>query len=104
MRAALAAALLAGGMGGALAGCQFHTEPITTSLRMSGSPPDARVTVDDQHLGALAFVQQRGVALPPGRHRITVEKAGYFPWDRVVVAEEGMEPIRLAVTLEKIPD
>ena len=25
-------------------GCQVHTAPITTSLRMNGTPPDARVT------------------------------------------------------------
>lgn len=96
------AVTLALGLG--LGGCQLHTAPVTTSLRMKGSPPDARVTVDDQHLGALAFVARRGVALPPGRHRVTVEKPGYFPFDRLVVAEEGDPPIELRVTLEKIPD
>lgn len=88
----------------AASGCQIHTAPITTSLRMTGTPPDARVTIDDQNVGALAFVARRGVALPPGRHRVTVEKAGYFPFDQVVVAEEGDPPIQLKVSLEKIPD
>ncbi len=74
----------------------------TVSLRLRGSPPDAQVTVDDRYLGALAFVAKRGVALPPGKHRITVEKAGFFPWDREVSASEA--PIVLDVVLEKIPD
>jgi hypothetical protein len=76
----------------------------TTSLRVSGGVPDASVTIDDQYVGALAFVASRGVALPPGKHRVTVEKAGYFPWDHIVEAHEGDAPIRLDVPLTKIPD
>lgn len=74
----------------------------TVSLRMKGNVRDASVMVDDQYIGALAFVASRGVALPPGKHRITVEKAGYFPWDRLVEADEA--PIQLDVVLVKIPD
>ena len=103
MRALLTAAALALAAV-TTSGCQVHTAPITTSLRMNGTPPDARVTIDDQSVGALAFVARRGVALPPGRHRVTVEKPGYFPFDRIVVAEEGDPPIQLKVDLEKIPD
>jgi hypothetical protein len=33
-----------------------------------------------------------------------VEKTGYFPWDRLVEAHEGDPPIKLDVTLTKIPD
>ncbi|HLM75870.1 MAG TPA: PEGA domain-containing protein [Polyangiaceae bacterium] len=72
------------------------------SLRMKGNVRDASVTIDDQYVGALAYVASRGVALPPGTHRITVEKTGYFPWDRVVEASEA--PIHLDVVLTKIPD
>ncbi len=78
--------------------------PKTVSLRVKGNMPDAHVTVDDQYLGALAFVAKRGVALPPGQHRITIEKTGFFPWDRVVVAREGDPPMRLDVVLVEIPD
>jgi hypothetical protein len=74
----------------------------TVSLRMKGNVRDASVTIDDQYVGALAYVASRGVALPPGTHRITVEKTGYFPWDRVVEASEA--PIHLDVVLTKIPD
>lgn len=86
------------------AGCVLNPPPRTTSLQVKGSPRDASVTVDDQYLGALAFVAAHGVALPPGKHRVTVEKAGYFPWDKLVEANDGDPPLRLDVALTKIPD
>jgi hypothetical protein len=76
--------------------------PHTVSLRVQGNVPDAQVTIDDQAVGVLAFVASRGVALPPGRHRITVEKAGYFPWDALV--EATREPVHLQIALVPIPD
>ncbi|MDI1431120.1 PEGA domain-containing protein [Polyangium sorediatum] len=78
--------------------------PATVSLRVKGNAPDASVTIDDMYIGALAFVAKRGVALPPGKHRITVEKPGFFPWDKLVEAREGDPPIHLDVGLVKIPD
>jgi hypothetical protein len=94
--AAAAVAILA-------AGC-IPRAPETVSLRMRGTVPDASVTIDDRYLGALAYVQRRGVALPVGTHRITVEKAGYFPWDRLVEAKIGGGPILLDVQLVQVPD
>src|SRR5262249_10420819 len=76
--------------------------PRTVSLRIKGDVPDASVTIDDQYIGALGYVSAHGVALPSGKHRITVEKAGYFPWDRLVEATDS--PIRLDVALVRIPD
>lgn len=76
----------------------------TVSLKLSGNVPDAIVTIDDQHLGSLKYVSRRGVALPPGPHRITVEKAGYFPFDRLVDAKEGDGSIDVKVVLESIPE
>ena len=76
--------------------------PHTVSLRVQGNVPDAQVTIDDQAVGVLAFVASRGVALPPGRHRITVEKPGYFPWDALV--EATREPVHLQIALVPIPD
>ena len=78
--------------------------PTTVSLRMSGTPPDATVTIDDQILGALGYVQARGVALPPGVHHVTVQAPGFFPWDKEVEARQGGAPIRLDVALVPIPD
>src|SRR5258706_11752322 len=96
---ALLALLVAGAPG-----CQltpYSTAP-TVSLRVRGNVADAHVTIDDIPVGALGFVAARGVALPPGRHRITVERTGYFPWDTLVEAKS--DPIFVEVTLVPIPD
>ena len=53
-------------------------------------------------LGSLSYVQRHGVAVPPGKHRITVEKVGYFPWDQLILATD--QPIVLDVKLVPIPD
>jgi hypothetical protein len=97
MRAALLAVPLL-----ALAACV--TEQRTTSLRVAGTALDASVTIDDRYLGSFAYVVAHGVALPPGKHRITVEKTGFFPWDKLVEAHEGDPPIHLDVKLTPIPD
>jgi hypothetical protein len=78
--------------------------PQTVSLRLKGNVPDAMVTIDDQHLGTVKYVGMRGVALPPGTHRVTIEKVGYFPFDKLVEAKEGEGPIELEVELEPVPD
>jgi hypothetical protein len=85
-----------------LAGCLGEIQ--TTSLRVKGAPADASVTIDDRYLGSFVYVAAKGVALPPGKHRITVEKTGFFPWDRLVEAHDGDPPIQLDVALVKIPD
>ncbi|MDB4942778.1 MAG: hypothetical protein JWP97_2312 [Labilithrix sp.] len=74
------------------------------SMRMQGGPPGASVTVDDVFVGSLELVMSRGVALPVGSHRVSVEAPGHVPWDRIVEAREGMPPLRLDVTLVPIPD
>ena len=76
----------------------------TVSLRMAGTPPDARVTIDDIPIGSLGLIVAHGVALPPGQHRITVEAPGYFPSDQLVEAKEGQGLIRVQVALVPIPE
>jgi hypothetical protein len=90
-------------LGSTAAGCQFsaYSQP-TVSLRVRGNVADAQVTIDDIPVGALAFVQARGVALPPGKHRITVERSGYFPWDALVEAKD--DPVYLQITMVPVPD
>jgi hypothetical protein len=70
--------------------------------RTKRTPPDASVTIDEQYVALLGEVTARGVRLPEGEHRITVEREGYFPWDRIVVSDG--KPIRLEVDLVPIPD
>lgn len=101
LRSSLPKAFLAAAALAALAGCGAAMKP--TSLKVSGNVPDAAVTIDDQYIGSLKFVSGKGVALPPGKHRITVERTGYFPWDRLVEATSD-QPITLDVQMVPIPD
>jgi hypothetical protein len=73
-----------------------------TLARPRGTPADASVIIDEQYIGPLEYVVAHGVRLPIGEHRITVEKQGYFPWDRLV--ESDRKPIHLVVKLVPIPD
>ena len=76
----------------------------TVSLRMTGTPPDAVVIIDDEAVGTLELVMAHGVALPVGVHHITLKAEGYFPWDKEVEAKLGSEPIRLEAKLMPVPD
>ena len=84
-------------------GCQLHRAAVRLSLeRSTETPRDASVYIDERFVGFLGVVAARGVTLPEGEHRITVEKVGYFPWDELVVSSR--EPIQLKVELRRIPD
>ena len=100
MRAPLSA-LVAFTLALAACGAAGRSPPRSGSRRTT---PDASVTVDDQFVGTVRYVAKRGVALPPGTHRITVEKTGFFPWDKIVEVKEGDPLLRLQVVMEKIPD
>jgi hypothetical protein len=71
---------------------------------MHGTPLEATVVIDDEVVGSLELVTARGVALPPGAHRITVKAEGYFPWDREVEARLGEGPVKVEVALVRVPD
>ena len=87
----------------ALWGCQGHRAAVHLSMeREPSTPRDASVYIDEQFVGFLAVVAARGVRLPEGEHRITVEKVGFFPWDELVVSDR--QPIHLKVELRRIPD
>jgi hypothetical protein len=66
------------------------------------TPADASVIIDEQFVGVLGYVAARGVRLPAGQHRISIEREGYFPWDKIVVSDR--KPIHLDVELIPIPD
>ena len=78
--------------------------PRTISLRLRGAATDALVYVDDEYIGYFKYVQEHGVALPAGKHRITVEKHGHFPWDTSVNVKEGDPLILFDVKLDRVPD
>src|SRR5688572_5939100 len=89
----------------ALGGCQSNVGRAAVSLRMGmagKTPGDASVFIDGEYIGPLGYVAAHGVRLPVGEHRITVERAGFFPWDKLVVADR--QPIQLKVDLVPVPD
>src|SRR5688500_1260011 len=89
----------------ALAACRPNVGRAAVSLRVNRNPRtprDAGVWIDEEFIGPLTYVAAYGVRLPVGQHRITIQKSGYLPWDRLVVADR--EPITLDVVLEPIPD
>jgi PEGA domain len=89
--------------GGPIVACQVPRAAVRLSMaRAADTPRDATVYIDEQFVGFLGVVAARGVKLPEGEHRITVEKVGYFPWDRRVVSDR--QPISLRVELRKIPE
>ena len=99
MRALVLALLLA------FAGCQSGVgrAAVSMSVKLSArSPGDASVFIDEEYVGPLGYVAAHGVRLPVGEHRVTVQKDGFFPWDRLVVAD--LEAVRLDVDLEPGPD
>ncbi|HSC86324.1 MAG TPA: PEGA domain-containing protein [Polyangiaceae bacterium] len=66
------------------------------------APRDALVYIDEQYIGTLGFVAQRGVRVPEGEHRVTVEKTGYYPFDAIVVSDR--DNILLDVKMLALPD
>jgi hypothetical protein len=86
-----------------LVACQPQRTAVHLSVaRAAATPRDASVYIDEEFVGLLGVVAARGVRLPEGAHRISVEKLGYFPWDRLVVSDR--QPLYLTVDLRKIPD
>ena len=84
-------------------GCAASSASVSLKLQKPpAAPRDASVMIDEEYVGPLGIVAARGVRLPVGEHRITIEKEGYFPWDELVVADR--EDISLKVELVPIPD
>src|SRR6187399_1945450 len=90
-----------------LAACPGCGPPLyaAVSLKVAyakSTPPDASVVIDEQYVGPLGYVAAHGVRLRLGEHRVSVTKAGYFPYDRLI--EAGDSDLKLDVVLEPIPD
>ncbi|HEY5959568.1 MAG TPA: PEGA domain-containing protein, partial [Polyangiaceae bacterium] len=87
-----------------LGGCTFGLRSAVTvhMARVKTTPRDASVYIDEEFIGPLYYVAAHGVRLPTGKHRVSITKDGYFPWDRLVEADR--QPISLQVDLVRIPD
>jgi len=66
------------------------------------TPGRALVYVDESYVGTLAQVMRQKLRLPEGKHRISVEKTGYYPFDVVVVS--ARKPLEVEVELLRLPD
>lgn len=89
---------------GSSAGCATMGLRSAVDMRVQMSPntpPSALVYVDGHYIGSLAAVVARGVRVPEGEHRLSVEKTGYFPFDTIVVSD--VDPILLDVDLLPLP-
>jgi hypothetical protein len=103
MAAGIAAGILSALLlSGCAAGPAASPSAPTVPLRVSGTPGEATVTVDDQRVGSLALVQSRGMRIPPGRHRVSVEAPGYLPFDAAFDAKD--EIVALEVKLVPVPE
>jgi hypothetical protein len=63
---------------------------------------DALVFVDDQHVGSVATLRGRALAMRPGAHRIEVRREGHFAFYRDVTVAPGSRE-RLLVKLRRTP-
>jgi hypothetical protein len=88
----------------ALVGCGIGPRSAVSMkvARTKSTPRDASVYIDEEFIGPLYYVAAHGVRLPTGKHRITITRDGYFPWDREVEADR--QPVLLNVELVMIPD
>lgn len=71
-------------------------------LLLVGQVPDtARIQIDGKPMGSLVDLQTKGVALPPGVHRLEVRAAGFRPFRLELKLAAGRTE-RLTITLEPI--
>lgn len=75
-----------------------------SKLVLDGAPVAAAVLVDEQPVGSLAVVRERGIALPPGQHRLTVQADGYFPADLLIEVDKSGGVIKRTVRLVAVPE
>lgn len=89
---------------GFVAGCTLSSRAVVPvrMQRLEGTPRDAEVSVDEEYVGPLYLIAAQGLRLPVGKHRITVTKDGFFPWDRLVDADRST--IQLPVKLVRVPE
>lgn len=85
-----------------LSACQGATStPKRVVLRLQGTPQQAEVLVDEQRVGTLGEVGERGLAIPAGIRRVTVQAPGYFPQDLLIDLQSDE---RRQVELQPVPE
>lgn len=104
IRIAVLAGLLAGCGGGVIQRVDALPPPPRGSgfVALKVDPPDVEILVDDRYLGQADRWRGGVVRLPEGPHRITLRKAGFYPWYGQVVA--GEDAVTLTVRLVAEPN
>ena len=95
---ALLAVLFVFGCGGARLP---EPEPRGT-VRFTGEPKDALLSINEIHLGPMYMFEKSGVLLRPGPQRIVVSKDGYFTEYRLVDVKVDTL-VTVDVSLREIP-
>ena len=72
-------------------------------VRIQGQPGGALVYIDDRYIGQLEQLQARGIKMPEGEYRLTIQEVGYFPHDQLLLVNKSKVP-RITVRLTPIPD
>jgi hypothetical protein len=72
------------------------------TVRFTGDPSDAELTVNETHLGPIGMFKDSGVRLRPGKQRVEVSKDGYFTEYRLVDVEAD-KIIQVEIHLREIP-
>jgi hypothetical protein len=82
---------------------QACTQEAQVMVRFQGEPGGALVYIEDRYIGRLEQLAARGIKMPAGEYRVTVEEVGYFPHDELVVVRPGRAP-KVKIRLTPIPD
>lgn len=82
---------------GALLACAGSHKPKgrPAELRAVVEPPTAIVQVDERFVGSARVLEKRPAQLTPGKHRVTVDAAGYFPHDVELELAPGVTTLQL---------
>ena len=87
------------------AGCGGAQKPAADprgTVRFSGEPKDALLSVNEVHLGPIHMFEKSGVRLRPGKQRIMVSKTGYFTEYRLVEVQVDILTT-VDISLREIP-
>jgi serine/threonine-protein kinase len=76
---------------------RFSLEPVTALLSVTSSPAGATVRIDGKTIGVAPL---SGAIVPPGRHELRVEKAGYSPSIQRITAVAG-QPLDIRARLAR---
>src|SRR5271170_3674053 len=71
-------------------------DALLASIEVKSTPDGADITADDKYVGSTPST----LKLPPGDHKIKVEKSGFKPWEKTLTVSEGAT-VTLNPTLDK---